>query len=210
MKVGNNITADVKKLHKDFKELNGGVGPFAELTSLTAQPLLKRSLASLVRMVSGMEMDKDVGGGALFDWRGTSLPAANQQYAAADAWAGLHVWLELTRKKAGIGAPLGQEEEVRTRGVADGLGAGTSAPDATTAPAAEPSGAGVAWDSGLGDAGRQGGGEQAVLDLHEDVRAEVEVGVSPLEWLESCEDDDEEVVPVDDSVHSTTPDVSRR
>lgn len=202
MKVGNNITADVKKFHEDFKKLGGGVGSFAELTSLTAQPSLKRSLASLARTVSGMEMDKDIGGGAVFDWRGTTLPAANQQYAAADAWAGLHVWLELKRKKAGIGAPLEQEEVVRTRGMSDRLGAGTSA--------VGPSGAGVAWNSDLSDACRQGGEEQAVLDLHEDVRAEVEVGVSPLEWLDSCEDDDDKVVPVDNNVHSTTPDVSRR
>ncbi|CAN0396294.1 unnamed protein product, partial [Hapterophycus canaliculatus] len=90
--VGNNITGDVNKLHKDFPELNGQFANSCELTSLTSRPTANRRLADLVTMVSGKEMDKERGGGALIDWTASSFSRDELLNASSDAWAGLFVW----------------------------------------------------------------------------------------------------------------------
>lgn len=64
IQVGNNITGDVRKLHKDFPNLDGEVANFCELTSLTSRSRVKCSLGELVARTSGKEMDKDLGEGA--------------------------------------------------------------------------------------------------------------------------------------------------
>ncbi|CAN0476261.1 unnamed protein product, partial [Scytosiphon promiscuus] len=107
LKVGNNIQGDFKKLHKDFSDLNGLAGPYAELTSfLPQQPAKKHSLADLVFIFTGMKMDKDLGGGALANWAKSELSAAQLQYAVNDASAGRVVYEALLLKKEGIALPM--------------------------------------------------------------------------------------------------------
>ncbi|CAN0474606.1 unnamed protein product, partial [Laminaria digitata] len=98
-KVGNNISGDVKKILKDFPELEGEVANYCELRTLTSRPQSRCSLAELVNMVSGKELDKGLGGGALSDWSNPDLSADQLLYAASDAFAGQVVWRVLEERQ---------------------------------------------------------------------------------------------------------------
>lgn len=189
--------ADVAKLHTDFSELHGGVGPVSELVTLTEQPSMKRTLASLVRMVSDKELDKDLGGGALVDWTDPFLSEDNLQYAANDAWAGLFVWLKLSA----------QSEGALSSGVACvGLNSRTGEPNLSSL--ARRIGAELAWNADLDGSCLHDQEERTAPDLPESVGAEVEVGVSTAAWMDSA--DNEEVLEFasdEDNVHSTPKEV---
>lgn len=175
------------KLRNDF-ELDREAGPFCELTSLTTKPSARRGLADLVTMVSGKEMDKDLGGGALTDWTATVLSKEQQLYAANDAWAHLFVWEELERRRAGPG-----ERETSLPAMPDGAGAsGGEAP--------------VPWSVDVADVLIEGDGTQTELVLSDELRAEVGVGVSNAEWLECGDDDD--TIPVNEEPPPTPPEVT--
>lgn len=196
-KVGNNIQADITKLHKDFCDLDGSVGPVSELISLTEQPSMKRTLASLVRMVSDKELDKDLGGGALIDWTDPFVSVDSLQYAANDAWASLFVWLKLSG---------GLEGALQSGGASVGLGPGTRGQDLSSS--AGRIGAELAWNADLDDACQHREEERAPPDLPECVGAEVEVGVSTAAWMDFAEEDEVvELAADENNIHSTPPEV---
>ena len=148
LQVGNNIREDFKKLHKDFADLEGQAGPYAELTSLLPQqPAKKRSLDDLVLVSTCKKMDKDLGEGALFDWTSPIIPADQLQYTVNDAAAGLEVYEALLRRKEGTALPLRKETGCTGGAEAGGAGAYGSAESI----AVEGSGDEVPWGSDLGD-----------------------------------------------------------
>lgn len=184
LQVGNNIKGDFKKLHKDFDDLKGLAGPYAELTSLLPQqPAKKRSLVDLVWVYTGKKMDKDLGEGALYDWTSPSIPADQLEYAVNDAAAGLEVYEALLRKKEGITLPSGKET-----GCAGDSGAGGAGAYGSVEPAAVGDGVDeVPWDSDLGDDG--------FYRLPENVRTEIGVGASQAEGMPSDDADEVGIVP---------------
>ena len=216
IQVGNNITGDARKLHKDFPELEGKVANFCELTSLTPQPQARCSLGELVTRTSGKEMDKDLGEGARADW--TAYPLSRNQllYAATDAYAGHLVWTVLEKQKASMLGSLGQKEPARSRRREGATQAGAGA-------GAGEHGVGANGNDGpsearLGD-DRLGGRTGGVLDLSSDVLDEIEAGVSAAAWLTGGDGDGDddgddndrveevEVLPDDDSSHRSDPEV---
>lgn len=205
--VGNNINADVKKLCNDFPDQEGEIANYSELTSLTSRPRGRRSLAELVTMVTGKEMDKDLGEGARSDWSNPDLSHDSLMYAITDALGGLVVWQGLEQKKKGISRSLGSLGTTEAASNTQGGGEPQAAADGEAGPG-DPR---VRPAEGDGQEGGGGG----TLDLSSDLREEVEHGTHDADWLAGDDGDNNdgveqvEVLSKDDDLHRSSPEVSR-